>query len=109
MRFRHPQAPGPYVGIHNAIAFGIACPQQASKLAIPNGFPQATLDYLKLTGVGGSSTIIDGEDCEEAMWRLRTTTQRTMLMIVVGLTINVVTPANATPSSNLPVVVVCIL
>ena len=32
-----------------------------------------------------------------------------MLMIVVGLTVNVVAPANASPGSNLPVVVVCTL
>ena len=30
-------------------------------------------------------------------------------MIVVGLTINIVAPANAKPGSNLPVIVVCIL
>ena len=32
-----------------------------------------------------------------------------MLMMVVGLNVNVVTPASATPSSKLPVVVVCSL
>ena len=30
-------------------------------------------------------------------------------MTVVGLTLNVVVPANTTPDSNLPVVVVCTL
>ena len=40
--------------------------------------------------------------------RLRTT-RRARLMIVVGLTVNVVAPANATPTSKLPVVVVCTL
>ena len=37
------------------------------------------------------------------------TTPSTMLMMVVGLNVNVVTPASATPSSKLPVVVVCSL
>ena len=32
-----------------------------------------------------------------------------MLMMVVGLTVNVVAPANASSSSKLPVVVVCTL
>ncbi|KAF8272605.1 carotenoid ester lipase precursor [Lactarius quietus] len=84
LRFRHPQAPDPYFGIYNATAFGLSCPQQASTLAIPNGFPQETVDYLRLTGNGGSGTILDGEDC---------------------LTLNVVVPANTKPGSKLPVVV----
>jgi hypothetical protein len=36
-------------------------------------------------------------------------TRREILMMGVGLTVNVITPANATPGSKLPVVVVCTL
>ena len=51
--------------MHNATAFGLSCPQQASTLPIPNGLPEATLAYLKLSSANG--TIRDGEDCEEAI------------------------------------------
>jgi hypothetical protein len=37
------------------------------------------------------------------------TPRRTNLTIVVGLNLNVITPANVKPGSKLPVVVVCIL
>ncbi len=33
-------------------------------LAIPNGLPQETVDYLL---IGSRTTILDGEDCEEAI------------------------------------------
>lgn len=62
--------PDAYVGIHNATAFGLLCPQQKSTLPIPDGFSQVTIDYLKLTGtggLGGSGSILDGEDCKEAI------------------------------------------
>ncbi|KAN0139660.1 Alpha/Beta hydrolase fold [Lactarius tabidus] len=82
LRFRLPQAPGPYVGTYNATAFGLSCPQQADNLALPSGLPNATLEYLQATS--GKATLSVGEDC---------------------LTVNVVAPANATPRSKLPVVV----
>ena len=66
LRFRHPQALGPYDGIYNATAFGLACPQQEATFPIPNGLPDATLAYLKLLN-GNGTEIQDGEDCEEAI------------------------------------------
>ncbi|KAF8264081.1 alpha beta-hydrolase [Lactarius quietus] len=78
LRFRLPQAPGPYDGKYNATAFGLSCPQQADNLALPNGLPNATLEYLE---AGKSATLSVGEDC---------------------LTVNVIAPVNAT---DLPVVV----
>ncbi|KAI9454051.1 carotenoid ester lipase precursor [Lactarius psammicola] len=84
LRFRHPQAPGPYVGTHNATAFGLWCPQQATTLAIPSGLPQETLEYFAGLFGNGPPTITDGEDC---------------------LTLNVLAPAHARPGSKLPVVV----
>ncbi|KAI9442992.1 Alpha/Beta hydrolase protein [Lactarius indigo] len=85
LRFRHPQSPDPYDGTHNATAYGLSCPQQATTLAIPNGLPQQTLEYFaSLFGNGTTTPIQDGEDC---------------------LTLNVIAPANARPGSNIPVVV----
>jgi acetylcholinesterase len=82
LRFRLPQAPDPYVGTHNATAFGLSCPQQATTLPIQNGFPQETVDYLEL--LDGPVPTPDGEDC---------------------LNLNVVAPSYARSSSKLPVVV----
>ncbi|KAH9073423.1 carotenoid ester lipase precursor [Lactarius deliciosus] len=80
LRFHLPQAPGPYVGTHNATAYGLSCPQQATTLALPDGLPQQTLDLL--SGVLGTGTTIqevpDGE--EEATRRLRTI-RRAILII----------------------------
>ncbi|KAI9454054.1 Alpha/Beta hydrolase protein [Lactarius psammicola] len=81
LRFRLPKAFGPYVGKHNATAFGPSCPQQAAPLALPEGLPNATLQYLSSLGTAG--TIQMSEDC---------------------LTINVVAPAYVKPGSKLPVV-----
>ncbi|KAH9060193.1 carotenoid ester lipase precursor [Lactarius vividus] len=86
LRFHLPQAPDPYVGTHNATAYGLSCPQQATTLALPNGLPQQTLDLLSgLLGTGATILEVpDGEDC---------------------LTLNVIAPSNAEPGSELPVVV----
>ncbi|KAH8999622.1 carotenoid ester lipase precursor [Lactarius hatsudake] len=81
LRFRLPQALGPFSATHNATVFGLSCPQQATTLAIPNGLPQETVDYL--TSDSGT-TILDGEDC---------------------LTLNVFAPSHARNGSRLPVVV----
>ena len=72
-------------------------------LPIPSGFPQQAVDYLEL--LDGPGPTLDGEDCEE----VGSVPHRTILMIVVGLTLNVVAPANAKPGSNIPVVAVCTL
>ena len=103
LRFRLPQSPGPYVGKHNSTTFGLSCSQQAPNLVLPEGLPNATLEYLET--IGTSAKLSAGEDCEERILN----TRNAMLMIVVGLTVNVIAPANATPYSKLPVVVVCTL
>ncbi|KAI9442991.1 carotenoid ester lipase precursor [Lactarius indigo] len=64
LRFRLPKAFGPYVGKHNATAFGLSCPQQAGTLTVPDWSPQETIDYLS-TPPG--TIILDGEDCEETV------------------------------------------
>ncbi|KAH9060192.1 carotenoid ester lipase precursor [Lactarius vividus] len=84
LRFHLPQAPDPYVGTHNATAYGLSCPQQATTLALPNGLPQQTLEYFTSLFGNGTTTIQDGEDC---------------------LTLNVIAPTNARPGSKLAVVV----
>ena len=101
---------GPYVGKHNATAFGLSCPQQATTLVLPTGFPQETVDALSsLPGAG--LTLVDGEDCEDAIGEaLRP--RRAILTIFAGLYLNVIAPAlaaHAGPDSKLPVVVVCIM
>jgi carboxylesterase type B len=85
LRFRHPQPIGPYVGKHNATAFGLSCSQQAGNQSLPSGLslPQETLDYLAILA-GAGVTVLDGEDC---------------------LTVNVFAPVHARPGSKLPVVV----
>ncbi|KAH9001906.1 carotenoid ester lipase precursor [Lactarius hatsudake] len=72
---------GPYSGTHNATAFGLSCPQQATTQTIPNRLPQEAADF-----VASVFPIIslDSEDC---------------------LTLNVITPACAKHGSKLPVVV----
>ncbi|KAH9061817.1 alpha beta-hydrolase [Lactarius deliciosus] len=82
LRFRLPKAFAPYVGGHNASAFGFSCPQQANSLALPDGLPPPTLQYL--SSIGTSTTIPTSEDC---------------------LTLNVIAPAGVRPGSKLPVVV----
>ena len=64
LRFRLPQPPIPYSGTHNATVFGLSCPQQVSNQSLPNGLPQATIEYLGLLSDHGT-TIIDGEDCAD--------------------------------------------
>ncbi|KAI9457440.1 carotenoid ester lipase precursor [Lactarius psammicola] len=82
LRFRLPQAHGPYSGTYNATAFGLSCPQQATTVAIPNGLPQETVKFLS-SSPGPAKP--DGEDC---------------------LSLNVVAPAHAARfGSRLPVVV----
>ncbi|KAH9170119.1 alpha beta-hydrolase [Lactarius sanguifluus] len=82
LRFRLPEAFGAYVGKHNASAFGLSCPQQANPLALPDGLPPPTLQYLSRIEIG--ITIPVSEDC---------------------LTLNVIAPADVKPGSKLPVVV----
>ncbi|KAF8261992.1 carotenoid ester lipase precursor [Lactarius quietus] len=102
LRFRLPQALGPYDGKYNATVFGLSCPQQTSSSSVLlNGLPNATLEYLEAISTATPSV---GEDCEVVIEWLRST-RRIMLKIDVGLTVNVIAPANATPRSKLPVVV----
>ena len=72
-----------------------------------NELPEETLEVLS-TIFGPGVTIVDGEDCEEAIGKAHTI-RRAILTIVVGLKLNVIVPANVSPGSKLPVVVVCIL
>ncbi|KIJ08975.1 hypothetical protein PAXINDRAFT_88133, partial [Paxillus involutus ATCC 200175] len=64
----------------SATAYGPACPQQAMDLPTVSGLPAETLDYLTNT-----------------IYNVVTPSEK-------PLTLNVVTPADATPDSKLPVV-----
>ncbi|KAH9970759.1 carotenoid ester lipase precursor [Lactifluus volemus] len=83
LRLRQPQPLPPYQGVHYAQAFGKSCPQQP--MTLPNG-----LDSQVVKAIGRVvNRLYEGitpadEDC---------------------LTINVVKPTDANPSSKLPVVV----
>ncbi|KAI0044198.1 carotenoid ester lipase precursor [Auriscalpium vulgare] len=81
LRFRLPQPNNPYTGTHTVEAFGPSCPQQAVTLPIPETLAQDAVDFLVNTIY--DAIFPDSEDC---------------------LTINVVLPASATPTSKLPVV-----
>ncbi|KAF9453335.1 alpha/beta-hydrolase [Macrolepiota fuliginosa MF-IS2] len=82
LRFRLPQPVPAYNQSFSATAFGPACPQQKFELPVLQGLPQEIADDL-VNGVF-SALFPSSEDC---------------------LTVNVVKPASATPSSKLPVLV----
>lgn len=82
LRYRLPQEIQPYTGNHLATAFGPACPQQNTNLPIPPGLPSQAINMIVNAGI--NAVFPDDEDC---------------------LTINVIKPAIASPSSKLPVVV----
>ncbi|EIN12170.1 carotenoid ester lipase precursor [Punctularia strigosozonata HHB-11173 SS5] len=79
LRLRFPVANSPYTGTHTASVFGPACPQQATPFPTEN--PLIT-EALKNISSLLSTISTDSEDC---------------------LTINVIVPSNATPTSKLPV------
>lgn len=81
LRFRLPVANDPYTGSHDATAFGLSCPQQATTLPLPAGLLSNVTDLLLNT----FSSILEpsGEDC---------------------LTVNVWTPTNVPAGTKLPVV-----
>jgi acetylcholinesterase len=102
LRFRLPEPLDSYTGKHNATAYGLSCPQQATALSFLSGLPEETLEALSII-FGAGVTLADGEDCEVlyALWRA--------ILTIVGLTLNVIAPDNVGPRSKLPVVVVCIM
>ncbi|OAX38437.1 alpha beta-hydrolase [Rhizopogon vinicolor AM-OR11-026] len=82
LRFQLPQPIPSYNTSFSATAYGPACPQQPPTIPIPPGLPAETIDYV--TSAIYNTLVPSSEDC---------------------LTVNVVAPANATPGSNLPVVI----
>ncbi|KAF9450184.1 carotenoid ester lipase [Macrolepiota fuliginosa MF-IS2] len=80
LRFRLPQPVPAYNRSFSTTAFGPSCPQQKFVLPVLKGLPQVIVDDL--INKVYSAVIPSSEDC---------------------LTINVVKPASATPSSKLPV------
>ncbi|KAG7088897.1 hypothetical protein E1B28_012842 [Marasmius oreades] len=80
-RFRLPESIDPYSTSFSATSMGPACPQQSVKLPDLTGLPADAADFVTNSIYG--ATFPDDEDC---------------------LTINIIKPANATPTSALPVV-----
>ncbi|KAF9487790.1 lipase [Pleurotus eryngii] len=81
-RFKLPEPIPPYTGTVRATAFGPACPQQSVRLPLPDGLAGDAVDLIVNTAY--KAVFPDSEDC---------------------LSINVVVPTSATPTSKLPVVV----
>ncbi|VDB92096.1 unnamed protein product [Peniophora sp. CBMAI 1063] len=83
LRFRLPVATDPYDGTYNATAFGDSCIQQAFGDTDPSKQNPTAVEIMQ--GIVDAFTVqtLDSEDC---------------------LTVNIYTPANATPDSRLPVV-----
>ncbi|KAF9488947.1 lipase [Pleurotus eryngii] len=81
-RFRLPVPIPPYTGTVQATAFGSACPQQSARLPLPDGLASDVVDLIVNTAY--KAVFPDNEDC---------------------LSINVVVPSSATPTSKLPVAV----
>ncbi|KAG6829190.1 hypothetical protein H0H92_005390 [Tricholoma furcatifolium] len=82
LRFRLPQPILEYPGSFSAKDFSLSCPQQSVQDNFPSNIPKAVVDQVQNTILG--AVFPDSEDC---------------------LTINVVKPKAATPSSGYPVVV----
>ncbi|KAJ7364786.1 Alpha/Beta hydrolase protein [Mycena albidolilacea] len=81
LRFRLPTPVQPYSGTHNATLIGPACPQQTAVVPILSGAVQKIVGDLFEDWYGNKYP--SAEDC---------------------LTLNIIKPANATPSAKLPVV-----
>ncbi|KAI0752323.1 carotenoid ester lipase [Daedaleopsis nitida] len=83
LRLRLPKPVVPYTGVINATAFGNQCIQQTSPPpSLPSNVPSAAAGYLP--ALDSVPNLPQSEDC---------------------LNINIIAPANATPSSRLPVAV----
>jgi carboxylesterase type B len=82
LRYQLPQTIPAYNGSYDATNFGLSCGQQAIDLPILSGLVAEAADYVVNSIFG--QVFPDSEDC---------------------LTLNVVKPASATSSSNLPVLV----
>ncbi|KAL4263269.1 Carboxylic ester hydrolase [Pleurotus pulmonarius] len=81
-RFRLPEPISPYTGTVRATAFGPSCPQHKVRLTLPVGLASDAVDLIVNTAY--KAVFPDSEDC---------------------LSINVVVPSSATPTSKLPVAV----
>ncbi|KAF9265365.1 carotenoid ester lipase precursor [Marasmius fiardii PR-910] len=81
-RFRSPEPITPYTGSIDATSTKPACPQQQDSVPIPDGIVKEVLDFIVHTLEAADTP--DSEDC---------------------LNINVLKPVDATPNSQLPVLV----
>lgn len=100
----HPPEPfKPYEGLYYVQSYGNACPQQP--LTLPNGLGSELVNDINLVVAGLYDALRPtDEDCE---CHVCASPQASELNDYSrGLTVNVVTPFDATPKSMLPVVVV---
>ncbi|KAN0088060.1 alpha/beta-hydrolase [Tylopilus felleus] len=98
LRFRLPQPLPPYNDF-SALTYGPLCSQQPPVQFWPSNLPAETLNYL---GTLLLNTATSSEDCAH-----NSSLQCKRLVVTddIGLMLNVVTPANATTESKLPVIV----
>jgi len=100
LRFQLPQPIPAYSGTIDATSYGPTCPQQKFTLPILQGLPAEIVDDI--VNKAFTALFPDDEDCEIFFVILVTLPS----VMNSGLTLNVVKPASATPSSKLPVVAV---
>jgi acetylcholinesterase len=95
LRFRLPEINDPYTGEINATAYGRACIQltQGSDNAV-----NMSANASAVLNTFANPAFPDSEDCASTL-----PCALTLANISPGLTINVVTPANATADSKLPI------
>lgn len=102
LRFQLPQALPPYNTSFSALESGPACPQwEPATQSGPSGLPEETENYLASLLV---NALTSAEDC--ACISSLVQFQDMVVIDDIGLTLNVITPADATPESKLPVIVV---
>jgi acetylcholinesterase len=102
-RLRLPEQVPPYKGLYYVQEFGNACPQH--HLTLPNGLDSELRKNInEVVARVYDRFMATDEDCKDHV----ILPNGRELNDSRGLTINVVTPASATPRSRLPVLVVCI-
>ena len=102
LRFRLPVANDQYAGVYHATAYGIACIQQGSNLTDTSNLNPIAAEILLQSASAFFAPPVDGEDCE----LLYSPRERAYPYMILGLTVDVYAPANATRDSKLPVVYV---
>jgi acetylcholinesterase len=112
LRFSLPQALASYNGSINGTAYGASCMQQSAPfpVSLRDIFGGKSIPSIPFMNGGNKTNSTDAqpqsEDCETFFCLVGGFGCRVADEVLVGLTINVIKPANVSADSNLPVVVV---